>query len=146
MGKRWVSSGRRPRDRIRARKYEHKGGKNAKEKTFESHGDGNERTTDDPEWELRWKFLASKYEQSILVAQDGNVGIESIRANIESLEAKALHMFGFEAFIDVLYLAAQTLAVQTRFVWLQQTLAVQTRFVWLHKHWPSKRRHKQWNW
>ena len=34
-------------------------------------------------------------------------------------------MFGFEAFIDVLYLAAQTLAVQTRFVWLAQTLAVQ---------------------
>jgi hypothetical protein len=68
-----------------------------------------------------------------LVVQDGNVGIESIRANIESLEAKALHMFGFEAFIDVLYLAAQTLAVQTRFVWLQQTLAVQTRFVWLQQ-------------
>lgn len=42
----------------------------------------------------------------------GGAGIESIRANIESLAAQALHMFGFEAFIDVLYLAAQTLAVQ----------------------------------
>ena len=42
----------------------------------------------------------------------GGAGIESIRANIESLATQALHMFGFEAFIDVLYLAAQTLAVQ----------------------------------
>ena len=55
----------------------------------------------------------------------GGAGIESIRANIESLATQALHMFGFEAFIDVLYLAAQTLAVQTRFVWLAQTLAIQ---------------------
>ena len=42
----------------------------------------------------------------------GGAGIESIRANIESLATQALHMFGFEAFINVLYLAAQTLAVQ----------------------------------
>ena len=42
----------------------------------------------------------------------GGTGIESIRANIELLATQALHMFGFEAFIDVLYLAAQTLAVQ----------------------------------
>ena len=42
----------------------------------------------------------------------GGAGIESIRANIELLATQALHMFGFEAFIDVLYLAAQTLAVQ----------------------------------